>query len=104
MIQIDLAAVPNQSFSIRLDNNLYDITITDLGTIMSATIVKNNETLLSNTRIVNGSLIIPYSYLEDGNFFITSDDNDIPYYTEFNITQFLYYVSQAELAALRAGV
>lgn len=103
MIEISLAAVPNQSFSVRLDDNLYDITIKETNGCMSATVARNNTIILSNTRLVAGFPVIPYLYLESGNFVVDTLDDDLPDWTKFGISQTLLYVSQAELSTIRAG-
>jgi|SRR6185437_311954 len=103
MLEIDLAAIPNQALSIRLDDNQYNISIIETCGCMSVTILRNNEIIIQNVRAVGGTLLIPYRYLESGNFFIDTADNELPDYTKFGITQSLVYISQAELGAIRAG-
>lgn len=103
MIRIALDPIPNQSFSIRLDDHFYNITLKSLAGIMGVTIVRDNVTLQDNMRAVAGTLLLPYRYQESGNFFILTNDGDLPNYTQFGITQFLIYMSQAEVEAGRAG-
>ena len=57
---------------------------------------------LSTVRAVAGSLIIPSEYEENGNFFFTTANYQLPYYTQFNVNQSLLYVSAAELASFRS--
>jgi hypothetical protein len=103
MVEIELAPIPNQSFSIRLDDSQYDIAIRETNGCMSASITRDNIEIVSNTRIVAGFPIIPYRYLENGNFVITTLNEELPYYTEFGNTQFLIYASQVELMSLPAA-
>lgn len=103
MQEIALAAIPNQSFSVNLDNRQYDFTIKQYGTEVSVTLLRDNVLILSGLRIVGGFPIIPYEYLESGNFVLTIENEDLPDYTKFNVSQFLVYASEAELGALRAG-
>jgi hypothetical protein len=103
MRQIPLSNIPNQNFSFQADDNIYDITLQDVNNIMAATVSINSVLTISGQRIVAGFPIIPYRYLTNGNFIITSENDDIPYWPQFGITQFFYYVSQAEIAAARAG-
>jgi len=70
---------------------------------MSATVIRNNITLLSNIRLVAGMPMIPYEYLEAGNFVLTTLDDDLPDWNQFGISQSLIYVSEAELGEIRAG-
>lgn len=103
MIEIPLAAVPNQSFSIRLEDNLYNFTIKETNGCMGVTIVRNDITILSNVRAVSKYLLIPYQYLESGNFYITTLNDDLPYWDKFGISQSLIYVTVAELAGFISG-
>lgn len=103
MLQIPLATVPNQQFSLNLDNNAWDITIQETNGVMSATILRNNVLIQSGIRIVAGLGLLPFPYEEDGNFVIITLNDDLPNYLQFEITQFLIYASQDELNALRAS-
>lgn len=103
MQRISLAAVPNQSFSVVLDSNAWDLTIKTAGNIMTATISFNNILLVSNARIVAGYPLLNYTSLENGNFIITTLNGVYPFYTQFGISQFLLYASQAEIDAFRAA-
>ena len=99
---IPIQAIPNQAFSITLDQNLYDITLRAAAGIVAATIKRNAVLIIENTRALAIRPIIPYKYLEDGNFFFITANGDLPVYTSFNTTQQLIYISQAELDAIRA--
>lgn len=102
MIDVSIQALPNQSLSIQLDGFRYDITIKEANGVMSASVVRDGETLVDNVRLVSGTPVLPYRYQEQGNFALTTLDEELPYYTAFGITQFLVYLNDAELAALRA--
>lgn len=103
MRQIPITNTPNQTFSFQADDTIYDVSLRDVTGIMVARVHINNILVLSGQRIVAGFPIIPYEYLENGNFVITTNNDDIPYWPQFGITQFFYYVSQTEIAAIRAG-
>lgn len=103
MIEIPISAIPNQSFSIRLDNSQYDIRIHTCNNIMAFDIVRDGVEIVTGARAVAGYPIIPYDYLENGNFVIITANDEYPNYVQFGITQFLIYASQAEIGALRAG-
>jgi hypothetical protein len=127
MIDIPILAIPNQSFSIQLDSNFipgqtntqnlvnFNIRIhscdsnpTSIGTaIMSVSIEVNSGAipiiLVDNVRASSSGTLIGYSYLEIyGDFLFTTDNDEYPNYNQFSITQFLTYVSAAEIAAIRA--
>lgn len=103
MIEIPLANIPNQSFSIQLDNILYDITIKFIINVMTMTIIRSGTEIISNFRITPNLKIIPYTYLENGNFAVITANNEYPNYNNFGINQSLIYASAAELEAIRAG-
>jgi hypothetical protein len=104
MIEISLDDIPNQKLSIRLDDDFYDITIKETNGCMSFDMVKNNVTILIGIRIVANTLMVPYRYLETGNFVILTSNEDLPYYTEFGKTQNLIYASALELEQIRASI
>lgn len=102
MIDISLRPVPNQQLSIQLEDVWYDITLKDAIGCMALTLERDGVRVLSNTRLVAGSPVIPARYQESGNFVLTTADDAIPYYDQFGTTQFLIYLSAAEVAAWRA--
>jgi len=112
MRQIAITNIPNQTLSVQLDGNAYDIRLhacrdsptTGVG-IMTVTLTRNNVLLVSGERLVAGFPIIPYLYLEagDGNFIVNTQNQDYPDWRQFGVSQFLLYASNAELEALRGG-
>lgn len=100
---IPLQAIPNQTFTIQLDNSLYVITIKFVINIMTVTIIRDNVLIISNVRAIPEQKIIPYRYLEAGNFIITTENNEYPIYSQFGLTQYLVYLTQSELEELRAN-
>lgn len=99
---VPIVALPNQNFSIVLDNNLYGITLKNTLGCMSASITRNNVDIIDNVRCVAGTPLLPYLYLEDGNFIFVTAQFQLPDYTKFNVTQSLIYLSQAEITAFRS--
>ena len=98
---IELQQVPNQRVSVELDGDRYVIDFNDIGNVTAATVTRNDEVLVSGQRVVAGTPILPYQYLESGNFIFITDDGELPVYTEFGGTQTLYYLTQAEVVAVR---
>lgn len=64
MINIPIQAIANQSLTIQLDNNNYDINIHDCDPVMAVTLSINNIIILTGIRAVAGFPIIPSAYLE----------------------------------------
>lgn len=108
MRQIQLRQIPNQSLSITLNNNLYDLTIRTVNTgdaqITAVDIQINGVYVIRGVRAVAGYPLIPSIYLENGNFMIVTANGDLPNYTQFQISQFLVYVSQSEIDDFDAGL
>ena len=111
MIVIPLQAIPNQSLSIQLDGNNFDLRFhscnsnpTVIGTaIMTIDITINGTVTISGQRMVNGWPLIPYDYLSDNNFFMITENEEYPDYTQFGITQYLVYANQTELNEILGG-
>lgn len=103
MLIVPISALPNQTFSITLDNNQYDISLYVTTNIMSMDIIRNDTPIVMGMRTVSNYPVIPYEYLEDGNFFFITENGDYPYYDQFNVTQQLIYISQSEIDMIRAG-
>lgn len=101
MKQLQIKAIPNQSLSVSLDGSLYAITIKETNGVMAVTIVRDGVTLIQNHRAVSGGFLIPYKYLENGNFVFITQNYEYPYYDGFGVSQYLFYVSQSELETIR---
>jgi len=99
---ITLQQIPNQALSVQVDGNFYEIRITAGKSTMNVDMYRNNALIISGFRIVAGSLFIAYRYLEAGNFFIQTVNQEIPYYPKFGSTQKLIYIPQVELNSIRA--
>lgn len=103
-VRIPLQAVPNQSFSLVLDEQQYELRFKEIGNAaMAVSVSLNGAVLLSNAHFCADAPLISYEYLEGsgGNFFFVSDNREIPYYTFFDVTQKLYYLTEAEMADVR---
>ena len=95
---ISLDAIPNQELSVTLDGNRWDITIKECNGVMCCTLVLNDVLLLSGQRIVAGSPLIPYKYMQgSGNFWILTEDDELPYYDRFGVDQQFIYMSAGEV-------
>lgn len=102
MKDISIAALANQTFFVQLDDRAYTITLHEATGCMTVTIVRDDEVIVSGSRVVPGTPLLPYRYQEAGNFVLTTADGALPDFSQFGTTQFLVYLSQDELAALRA--
>lgn len=101
MIQIDLAAIANQAVAIRLDNQLYSLAVREAGGVMSVDITRDGVIVLDGQRAVAGAPLIPYTYLEAGNFVFVTEGEEYADWRKFGSSHFLLYANAEELAALR---
>ena len=72
MMTIPIKQLPNQSFSIVLDSNQWTFLLKTVGDVTVASLSLNNVKILDSSRAVAGQFIIPYEYLESGNFFFVT--------------------------------
>lgn len=103
MIDVGIATLANQALSIQLDERFYEIELREANGVMSASITRDGVVLISNVRVTAGTPLLPYRYQEAGNFVMTTDGEAIPYWDQFGVTQFLVYLSAAEVAAYRGA-
>jgi len=104
MINIPLAALPNQSLSTRLNQQQYDLRIHDCTNgVMTIDITINNVVLLSGIRLVGNYPIIVSDYMENGNFILQTANYEYPDYTRFGVDQYLIFATQAEIEAINGA-
>lgn len=103
-IRLPLQAVPNQSLSALLDGQSYSLTIKEARGRMVATITINGVTAASGSRFFADTPLIPYAHLEGdgGNFILSTERDALPAYADFDVTQFLFYLTAAEVADARS--
>jgi len=104
MQNVPLQAVPNQQFAVALDDNQWDITLKTTNGTVSVTMLRNGEVIVENARAVAGMRIIPCIYQEDGNFVIVTQNQEVPEYSKFGVTQFMIYLSASELDEIRVPI
>ena len=100
MNNLPLTATPNQSFSARLDNSVYDIAIKSINGTACIDVSRDSVAIVKGMRLTPGVPVLPYEYLEVGNFLLTTLNDELPDYTKFGVSQMLYYITVDELAAL----
>lgn len=99
---LPLLATPNQSFTTPLENQNYKLSFKATRGVMAISISINDIVLVSNSRFFADRPLIPYKYLEGkgGNFILTTEGDSLPAFAEFGTTQFLFYLTAAEVVAL----
>ena len=97
---ITLQAIPRQEVIVTLDESRYKIQMLSAGDFMTYGVERDGIVIIENgTRLVNGSPLLPYKYMQEGNFILDVPDSELPDYKNFTSTQALYYASIAELEA-----
>lgn len=97
MREITLQSVPNQRIDVSVGDVAWRIEIKAITGGMAASIWADNELLISGTRILANSLILPFKYLAIyGNFIIDSGGNSIDWRL-FGRSQALYFIEPDEL-------
>lgn len=100
---IPIQATPNQSFSVQLDANRWDIVIKQASSTMIVDLTLNDEVILRGSRVVAGTPLIPYKFLQGaGNFMLLTEDEQLPEWGRFGVDQQLIYGSFDELALIAA--
>lgn len=99
---ITLQQTPNQEVIVTVNGSRYKIQIKSASGFMTYGVERDGITIIENgARIVNGSPLLPYRYMEEGNFILDVPDDEFPDYTKFESTQFLIYASQDEIESVR---
>lgn len=101
MRNIPIAAVPNQSLSVRLDDTRLVLRLKAARGVMVADLERDGVTVILGTRVLAGEPIIPYRYLETGNFMLNTVNGALPDWRQFGVSQSLVYITAAEVGALR---
>lgn len=102
MIDVSLKQLANQELSIALENSRYVIRVIETNTMMAITITKDDVVLVENARLLPNGFILRTHLVDPdaGNFFMFVQDDQIPMWNNFGITQFLQYFTSDELEAL----
>lgn len=89
---------PNQSVTFSNNNKSYRIHLYTFKNFTLADVYLNDELVVGGARCVPDQLIVQNkSALEDGNFAFICVDKDYPYYTKFNRSQQLVFLTSDEV-------
>lgn len=101
MRTIPLTATPNQTVSVLIDAVRFTVTLKDARGVMVTDVAVDGAAILTGSRVVAGEAFIPYRYLERGNFFLLTENDDLPAWAEFGASQTLVYLTADEMAVTR---
>lgn len=100
MRSIPLQATANQSISITVERNRWDITIKAAVDSMIVDLRLNDQVIVRGLRIMPNQPMIPYRYLSTvGNFILLTVDDALPDWRRFDTDQELIYATAEEIAS-----
>lgn len=102
---VTLQPIPNQTLTTTLEGMRYQITLKAAGGIMAVTLDRDGQRLFSGLRTVARTPLIPYRYLFSGigNLLFDTDNDELPDWQAFGITQTLIYLTADELQGITRG-
>lgn len=98
-LTIPISSTPNQELSVELEGSLYIIVLQSITGTMTVTLTRDDALLLSGIRIIPNAPLIPFQYLSKSNFVFISNDDQLPNFELIDISQFLVYMTEAEMDA-----
>lgn len=101
MIILPLEQTPNQNLQFNDSGVRYDITIKEVNGIMVVDASIDLVPVITGHRLGAGVPFLPYKYIEEGNFMIVTEDDELPYWDKFGDTQTLFYIGPEEIEVLR---
>lgn len=98
MAVLSLEPTPAQSLSFADGSLRFDLRLFDLGGDlgMAADVSIDGAVVLRAVRLVAGTPVLPYAYMERGNLMFVTDGAD-PDWREFGRSQSLVYLTEADL-------
>jgi len=102
--RLPLNTIANQSLSAVFDGQSYQLEFKVAAGVMVVTIAVNGDIVVAGSRFFANAPLIPYRHLEGegGNFILTTELDALPDYNEFDVTQFLVYLTAAEVSSARS--
>lgn len=94
---IPLAAISNQRFSCLIGGRRFALTFKQITDVLCVDIVIDGIRVLSGSRVLAGEVLIPYRYLESGNFLVLTLGGEIPNWQSLGRTQTLVYLTRDEI-------
>ena len=99
MYLIELDRIPNQTFTIMLDNVNYRVALRSISGLTYISVWANGDLLFYNQLCTPNAYVNPFNYVsKNGKFYFKSLTGDYPYYTNFGVTQNLYFLTKEEVA------
>lgn len=97
---VPLAIVANQAFTVTIDGIRWSLGIKEARGVLCVDISRSGVLLLSGIRAFAGEPVIPYKYIQTGNFLFLTISDQLPDWREFGLSQFLVYLNADEISTL----
>lgn len=102
MYNITLKNVPNQSFNIVLNGQDYRLHVRTINGLTYISAWQDDEILFYSQLCTPNNWVNPYKYVSDnGKLYFKCINGDYPTYTEFGITQELYFLTPEEVEVMQ---
>lgn len=99
MYLIELDKIPNQTFTIMLDNINYRVALRTIQNLTYISVWANGDILFYNQLCTPNAFVNPFNYVsKNGKFYFKSSTGDYPYYKDFGVTANLYFLTKEEVA------
>lgn len=99
MYLIELDKIPNQTFTVMIDNTNYQVALRTIKGLTYISVWANGEVLFYNQLCMPNSFVNPFNYVStNGKFYFKSTTNDYPYFKDFGVTQTLYFLTKDEIS------
>lgn len=105
MRRIFLESNPNQEFDLNADGRRYKVSLREGSSgLIIASIDIDGERIISGIRCLPNTPLIPYRYVEWGNFIFITRNGEYPQWDKFGKSQRLLYVEREEIEGFINGV
>lgn len=100
MYRIPIEAIPNQIFTIMIDNVNYRVALRTIQNLTYMSVWADGEPLFYNQVCVPNGYVNPYNYVGvNGKFYFQCLDDVYPFFKNFGTTQELLFHTPEEVAA-----
>lgn len=98
---VPLAPTPNQAFTVTLNGVRWGLRIISGRGVSACDVERDGVSLLTGARVLAGEPLIPYAYMQTGNFIFITRNDELPEYPAFGFSQFLVYLDADEIASIK---
>lgn len=100
MYNIPIQSIPNQIFSVMLDNVNYRVALRTIQGMTYMSVWANGDILFHSQLCTPNAYVNPYNYVGlGGKFYFRCSDGQYPYFENFGDTAELYFYTAGEIDA-----